>query len=143
MTVREVYKKLAEVRSARLATELLIERLRELDSLKTSIKSILPRADVVQTSHSNDKLSDIIAEIAENEEILQRRVHKYLNAAEEAKLLISYAEKDMVRAILNKRYIDGKKWEIIAMETGYTMEWVQRLKKKGVQEIARKTGGKQ
>ena len=143
MTVREVYKKLSEVRAARVSAELLLDRLRALDSLKTSIKSILPTKDKVQTSGGGSRLENIIVEIDAKEELLQRHVHAYWKAEEEAKTLISLVENDMARAILSKRFLDGKKWEIIAMETGYTMEWTQRLKKRGVREIARKTGGPQ
>ena len=143
MTVREVYKKLSEVRSARLSVDLLLDRLRSLDSLKTSIKSILPKQDKVQTSGGGSRLEDIIVEIDAKEELLQRYVHTYWRSEEEAKTLISLVENDTERLILSKRFLDGKKWEIIAMETGYTMEWTQRLKKRGVREIARKTGGPQ
>lgn len=138
MTVSEVYRKLGEVRSAKLSVELLLDRLRALDAMKTSIRSIMPKEVDVQTSRGTSRLEDIIVEIDEKEELLQRRVHWYMDAVESVKSLILTVEKDTARQILVKRYIDCKKWEIIALETGYTVEHIQRIKRKAVQEIARR-----
>ena len=139
MTVPEVYRILRRVTALRSRMDHYMSRIEELESLKTSIGTILPKADIVQRSpEDGSRLEGILIDIEEMQEKLRRAVAEWKDGIQDAEDLINMIDSDTRKTVLELRFIHGMKWEDIAEKTGYTPEWVQRIKKRAIAEIARK-----
>ena len=139
MTVSEVYGVLRRVYTLKSRMNHYMTSIEELESLKTSIGSILPRTDIVQTSHDNgSRLDMILIDIDDIQDKFQKTVAEWKQSIVDAEDLINTLDDEVQKTILELRFIRGHKWEDIARETNYTADWVQRLKKRAIRDIARK-----
>lgn len=71
------------------------------------------------------------------------RVEKLEKQKEEIFNIISSIENPTYKAILHKRYVQGKKWEEIEKDLCYVEQHVHRLHKKAIEEVHKiRTGQK-
>lgn len=111
------------------------QRQREAAELKlaaTCTGSILAQGEKVQTSASGDKLLNAVARYVDLEaetqgmiDAMQKRRHD---------IIAEIQDLDDVRYIqvLFKRYVEYKKFELIAVEMGYDFVWVRKLHKQAL-----------
>lgn len=110
------------------------EHLLYLREKATSIPSVMPNPNKVQTTRENragmyidaaiDLANDI--KVLENElRMLQGRVEPYINSLDNR----------TARKVMMYRYIDLYDWDVIADVMGYTMRWVQKLEQKAISEL--------
>lgn len=106
---------------ARINTDL--EELAALETLATKTTSVIGD-ERVQSSGSQQKMADAVAKIVELKEKINREIDRFVDFKSEAKnLIFSVCDSDCID-LLYKRYFQDKKWEIIAVEMGYTFKWV-------------------
>ena len=70
-----------------------------------------------------------------------KRIEELEKKKEEIHNLIKSIDKPKYKQILHKRYIQGKKWEVIKIELHYAEQHVLRLHKKAVEEVHKKRMG--
>lgn len=111
------------------------QRQREAAELKlaaTCTGSISAQGEKVQTSASGDKLLNAVARYVDLEaetqgmiDAMQKRRHD---------IIAEIQDLDDVRYIqvLFKRYVEYKKFELIAVEMGYDFVWVRKLHKQAL-----------
>lgn len=101
-------------------------RLEELETEIGGLKAIDYSGVKVQTSPKDklveciDKLSEIYGDIMDETvklQLMKRRVQNEINSLEDPSYI----------GVLSRRYIEEKKWELIAVEMGYGIRWVHRL----------------
>lgn len=116
-----------------------IERDREhllyLKEKATSIPSIMPDPNKVQTSRENragvyvDAYIDLEKEIKAKEAALQ-----YMRAC--ANFIIEQEPDSLTRRILKSRYLSGMTWEQVADVVGYTVRRVHQIERGALKKIS-------
>jgi DNA-directed RNA polymerase specialized sigma subunit len=80
-------------------------------------------SDGAQTSPDPHKFD----RIAEYDEQIQQKILELLETKSEIKAAIAKVEDGKLRCVLLKHYIDGEKWEKIALDMNYSYMHVTRL----------------
>ena len=107
-----------------------ISRLRELATKTTQTLT----ADRVQSSPEN-KLEHICAKIADMEAEVDAQIDQLQVIKERVEKVIGQVSDASQRAVLERRYINGERWEEIAVELNYTYRHVTRLHGEALQKI--------
>ena len=103
-----------------------IEDMERLNALLTRVTSAMG-GEVVSSSKSPDKMTDIVDKIIKLRENLKRNVDKYVALKQETTELLSQIESPVHYQILYSRYVLYRTWEQIADEIGYTYQWTCQL----------------
>lgn len=128
-----------KLKSAWLLHKQIEEHLAELQELRSFACKITPVYSLAPGgSGSCQKLENNIAKIADIETLLQDETNEFLKSLQEVRELIKLIDDPMQRLILQKRYINYQKWEVIAADLGYSWRQVHRLHGKGLNTIFRK-----
>ena len=117
---------LSQIRALDIKINDGIEELAQLKALATKVTAALGN-EVVSSSKSPDKMTDVVAKIVKLQEDLNRDVDKYVDIKREATELLSKVENPTHYKILHSRYVLYKTWEQIACEIGFTYQWVCQL----------------
>lgn len=100
-----------------------IAALREL-----TVKANYTISDMPGNSTKNvHKNEDIIAEIMDMEQDLKKEIHELLTVKREIKELIRQVPDPEGKIVLEERYLQYQKWEMIAASLGYTSRQVYRI----------------
>ena len=124
------------LREIRKLDEKIIASIDQIDMLKalaTRTTTVLS-GDRVQTSGSQEKMADCVAEYTDRVNALNAEIDQYCDEREKARnLIFSVCDPECIR-LLTMRYLgtfaeNGGKakyhtWEEIAVEMGYTYQWV-------------------
>lgn len=86
-------------------------------------------------SDGTDKLQTAALEIAELKDRIQQNIHQAQLVREQVRKLIDSVPEHNLRSLLLLRYIEGKKWEEIAVEMRYDYRWVLRLHSKALNRL--------
>ena len=110
------------------------EELEEIRSLATSISNDISK-ERVQTSTSNDKMTDIIAKIVDLENEIKEEIKKFIDLKKEVRDIISQVEDVDERLFLRYRYINFYQWKgiISAMKCSNTQ--IQRIRDKALKSV--------
>ena len=100
-----------------------IDEIAQLEALATKTTSVMG-GERVQASASQDKMADCVVKIAELKERLSEEILALLDYKNEVRQVISNVCDANCCSLLHKRYFLGRKWEEIAVEMGYTYQWV-------------------
>lgn len=101
-------------------------KLEELDSLKslsekvTSSYSDMPRG----TSACTSRMENIIVKIIDLSNEINDEIDKLVDLKLEARAMIEAVKNPEYRNILSLRYLCNKTFESIAVEMGYTYQWI-------------------
>lgn len=131
MTAKEY---LMKIKTIDIMISCKVDHITELRNLLTG-GAIRYDKDKVQTSLSNDRMTDIVAKIIELEEIIDDDIDKLVSYKTKARELIEMLEDDMEKVILYKRYFDGKTFEQIAVECNYSWRQMHRVHGKALQNL--------
>lgn len=117
------------------------QRQREAAELKlaaTCTGSISAQGEKVQTSASGDKLLNAVARYVDLEAETQRMIDAMQKRRH--KIIAEIQDLDDARYIqvLFKRYVEYKKFELIAVEMGYEYSWVTRMHNNALEAFATK-----
>lgn len=103
-----------------------LEEMAHLKAMATKVTAAMD-GEVVSSSKSPDKLTDVVAKIIKLQEDLNRDVDKYVDIKQEALDLLNSIENPAHYKILYSRYVLYKTWEQIACELDFTYQWVCKL----------------
>lgn len=124
------------LKSAWLLHKQIEEHLSELQELRSFACKITPVYSLVPGgSGSGQKLENNIAKIADIETLLQDETDNFLKSLQEVRELIKLIDDPMQRLILQKRYLNYQKWEVIAANLGYSWRRVHQLHGEGLNTI--------
>ena len=133
MTKDELKRRL---KSAWLLHKQIEEHLAELQELRSFACKITPVYSLVPGGSScGQKIENNIAKIADMEVLLQDETDKFLKSLQEVRELIKLIDDPMQRLIMQKRYLNYQKWEVIAADLGYSWRRVHQLHGEGLKNI--------
>lgn len=136
MTKDELKRKLKSVWILHQQIEGYLSELKELRSFACKITPVYSLAP--SGSGNGQKLENNIIRIIDEENKLQDHVSELLNSITEVRNLISLVDDPMQRLVLQKRYLNYQKWEVIAADLGYSWRQVHRLHSVGLNMIVKK-----
>ena len=110
------------------ANKLELSRLR---ALAESIHVLDLSEDKVQTSRKGDLLTDVVADIINLEQEIERDVKKFLSAKRRIRKVIYSLKDDKQRLVLYSRYLNFQEFEEIAKTMNYSLRYVYKLRNDG------------
>lgn len=135
MTDKELCQRAKDYFSQIRKTDRLIQRLTDtVNTLRSSLTSqnYELKPDKVQTSGAKDTLGETIVKIMSLEEDINARINELVDMKREAFTMINRIPDLDQQNILIGRYIQLKKWENIALELNFSIQWVYELHGKGL-----------
>lgn len=125
-----------KLKSAWLLHKQIEEHLAELQELRSFACKITPVYSLVPGGSScGQKLENNIAKIADMEVLLQDETDEFLKSLREVRELIKLINDPIQRLIMQKRYLNYQKWEVIAADLGYSWRRVHQLHGEGLKKI--------
>lgn len=135
MTDKELSQRAKDYFAQIRKTDRLIQRLTDtVNTLRSGLtsQSYELKPDKVQTSGAKDTLGETIVKIMSLEEDINARIDELVDMKKEAFSMISKVPDLDQQNILIGRYIQLKKWEDIALELNFSIQWVYELHGKGL-----------
>ncbi|MDE6182697.1 MAG: hypothetical protein K2F59_05795 [Eubacteriales bacterium] len=108
----------------------LNQKRKEIDAMNTTYNEI--RANII-----NSMTEDKVVKIVEIEEDIQSYKLKRDKAIVEIKEIINKIDDEVLRKLMELRYIDCMKWEKIEKILGYSRQHINRLNKKALKYISK------
>lgn len=119
--------------------ELINSNQRELDQLRalsTSISAVDVSKERVQGgADSHDKIGSIIAKIVDLNDIINDEIDRFVDLKTDIHNKIMLIPDNTEKLVLKYRYIEFETWESIAVELGYTFQWVHVLHKRALKSF--------
>lgn len=140
MTKDELKRKL---KLAWLLHKQIEEHLAELQELRSFACKITPVYSLAPGGSGSgqkieNNIENNIVKIADIETLLQDEINEFLKSLQEVRELIKLIDDPMQRLIMQKRYLNYQKWEVIAADLGYSWRQVHRLHGIGLNIIVKK-----
>lgn len=135
MTDKELSQRAKDYFAQIRKTDCLIQRLTDtVHTLRSGLtsQSYELKPDKVQTSGAKDTLGETIVKIMSLEEDINARIDELVDMKQEAFTMINRIPDLDQQNILIGRYIQLKKWEDIALELNFSIQWVYELHGKGL-----------
>lgn len=130
MTDKELSQKAKEQLSQIKKTDRLIDRLLStVQTLRSSLtsQSYELQPDRVQTSGHKDRLAETFARIDDLERKINARIDDLIRLKEDTlKVIYQISDKDQ-QNVLIARYVQGERWEKIAVDLNFSIAQVYRL----------------
>lgn len=131
----EVRRSLREVRHAHMRAEVLCaraERYREMAMRATG------RADAIRLggTSQNSKVETYVLELIDVHADLQKEISELMRLSREMEKRIGVLESDSQRAVLQLRYLCAYDWQDIADRLHFSLSWVHRLHREGIEKLA-------
>ena len=117
------------LRQLRRLDHIVQSKLDQVESLRSLAQKIthVPKNIQVQESTPQDKMLEIIPKIVDLEKEINRDIDNLLDLKVKIKKQIDVIDNDDYKLLLMLRYVNFKTWEEIAVEMGYTYQWVHVL----------------
>jgi DNA-directed RNA polymerase specialized sigma24 family protein len=128
---------LSQYRDADREINAKLEQIRRLKELATKTTQVIT-SDRVQSSPEN-KIERICAKIADMETEVDEEVDRLHDVKTKVERAISSVPDASQRAVLTRRYINGERWEEIAVKLNYHYRWVLELHGRALQAIKQNT----
>lgn len=135
MTDKELSQRAKDYFAQIRKTDRLIQRLTDtVNTLRSGLtsQSYELKPDKVQTSGAKDTLGETIVKIMSLEDDINARIDELVDMKQEAFTMINRIPDLDQQNILIGRYIQLKKWEDIALELNFSIQWVYELHGKGL-----------
>ena len=110
------------------------EEIEQLRSLATSISGNMTQ-ERVQSSTSNDKITDIVSKIIDLEKEIQDEIKRLIDLRKEVRDVINQVEDVNERLFLRYRYILFYQWKEISDKLDCSQTQVQRIKEKAIESV--------
>jgi len=108
-----------------------VDALHELATKATSTISDMPRA----ASPNVHRMEDIIMKIFALEEEINADIDALVDLKREIVAVIKAVENTEYQTVLEKRYLNFDKWEQIAVDMGYSMDWLFAIHRAALKNI--------
>ncbi len=117
------------LRQLRRLDHIVQSKLNQVESLRSLAEKIthVPKDISVQESTSQDKMLEIIPKIVDLQKELETDINNLLDLKLKITHQINNIDNDDYKLLLMLRYLNFKTWEEIAVEMGYTYQWVHVL----------------
>lgn len=132
---------LRQVRRVDDLVRIKFEQIEILESIATKVTTDLT-SEKVQNSSEQDKMSNIVAKIIDLKNELANDIERLLTLQKEVRVEIDGIENQDYRLLLSLRYLSFRTWEEIAVEMGYSYQWIHIIHRKALQEFETAFGGK-
>lgn len=135
MTDKELSQRAKDYFAQIRKTDRLIQRLTDtVNTFRSGLtsQSYELKPDKVQTSGAKDTLGETIVKIMSLEDDINARIDELVDMKQEAFTMINRIPDLDQQNILIGRYIQLKKWEDIALELNFSIQWVYELHGKGL-----------
>src|SRR5690606_13440262 len=126
MTVAEVKQYLRRLKQLNNIVQSKLDEIETLTSLAQRMTNVSKNV-LVQKSTPQDKLSELISKIIDLKNELKKDVDNLLDLKLDIIQKINDIENNDYKLLLTLRYLNFKTWEEIAVEMGYTYQWVHVL----------------
>ncbi|MGN0595762.1 MAG: DUF1492 domain-containing protein [Ruminiclostridium sp.] len=84
-----------------------------------------------------DRVGNVVSKIADLEAEINEQIDKLVDTKREIEETISQVQNERLRLILTERYINGKRWEVIAVAHNIELRWLYRLHGKALKEVSK------
>lgn len=112
-----------------------LEQITVQRALATKVVSVLQDAPQSHSGYYGDRLANIVAEIVDMEEQLQKDLEEYINLKSKVIMQINSMEDGRLKLVLYHRYLNQKTWEDIACDLNCSVQWVHALHGQALQEF--------
>jgi DNA-directed RNA polymerase specialized sigma subunit len=109
-----------------------IEKVQLIRKQLESIGCVDYSKDIVSGSHSDSQICDGVAKLIDFENELSKQIEELCSLQSEAIQRIDSMIYADYRLVLTLRYLNSKTWEQIAVDMGFTFQWVQELNKRAL-----------
>lgn len=128
---------LKQIKRLRNEIDILIHQRDELEELAMCTGAINIQPDKVQSSPNPNRTTDKIDSIVDMEEFISQKIETYKRETTSIIQMIAELDSDeKYRQTLRLRYIKFKKFEEIALDTGYSYERIRHLHKEALEMFA-------
>lgn len=125
-----------QIRNVRREIRLLEEQILRDTVYASNVKAIRYDVDRVQTSPEGDRMADIISGIVGAEEKMYNKVKYLMQKEEEARGYLIQLKEEHER-VLVLHYLEGLKWEDVAVKVGYDDKYIYDVKKTALDELTK------
>lgn len=117
------------LRQLRRLNNIVQSKLDQVETLKSLAQKItyVPKNIKVQESIPEDKMTEIISKIVDLQKELETDINNLLDLKLKITHQINSLDNDDYKLLLMLRYLNFKTWEEIAVEMGYTYQWIHVL----------------
>lgn len=129
MQAKQYLRKIKRLNSFVKAKE---EELEEIRTRAESVGCMNLSADKIQTSVNTDKLANDIIKLVMQEKKYEAALNSLYAYKAEAEERIEGIENDDYKLLLTLRYLRFKTFEEIAVEMGFTFQWICELHKRAL-----------
>ena len=129
MTAKEYLKR---YRTLNAYIDCKLEEVAQFRELSTRLS---PTAMFDRNGNVSDKVGRTAAKIVDLEREIDREVDELVQVRSEIEEAIAAVDDERLRTILLKRYINGDKWEKIAVDLCIDLRWLYILHGKALQQI--------
>ena len=115
----------------------------EIDQITKELQRWQDLATRISPSYSDmphgggsDKVQTAAVEVAELTDKLNQKLHQAIMVQENIKKLLESLDDIKLRQLIYYRYINGMRWEEIAVRMDFNYRWVLRLHRKALNQIS-------
>lgn len=115
----------------------------EIDQITKELQRWQDLATRISPSYSDmphgggsDKVQTAAVEVAELTDKLNQKLHQAIMVQENIKKLLESLDDIKLRQLMSYRYINGIRWEEIAVRMDFNYRWVLRLHRKALNQIS-------
>lgn len=115
----------------------------EIDQITKELQRWQDLATRISPSYSDmphgggsDKVQTAAVEVAELTDKLNQKLHRAIMVQENIKKLLESLDDIKLRQLMFYRYINGMRWEEIAVRMDFNYRWVLRLHRKALNQIS-------
>jgi DNA-directed RNA polymerase specialized sigma subunit len=124
---------LKQYRSLSMEIDQITKELQRWQDLATRIS---PSYSDMPHGGGSDKVQTAAVEVAELTDKLNQKLHQAIMVQENIKKLLESLDDIKLRQLMYYRYINGMRWEEIAVRMDFNYRWVLRLHRKALNQIS-------
>ena len=110
-------------------------KVEEVAQLRDLATRLTPTKMFDHNGNTTDKVGRTVAKIVDLENEINSQIDELIIIREEIVKTIEQVQDERLRAILMKRYINGDKWEQIAVDMSIDLRFIYRLHGRALQKI--------
>lgn len=112
-------------------------KLEECEKWRDLAEKITPTlSDMPKSQISGNRVESAVEHIVELEQEINRSVDELVKLRKDIESSLKTVKDDTLRKLLEYRYIDGMKWEEVAVKMKFDYRWVLRLHGKALTQLA-------
>ena len=114
-----------------------LEQIEKLRAMSINISRVMS-TDNIRSQENRSKIEKILVKIIDLEREVTTDIDRLVDLKREIMQKIDAMEDNNYKVLLTLRYLNFKTWEEIAVEMGYTFQWVHQLHKRALIEFEKK-----